>query len=167
MNADCYALLGVERDADLEAIRRAYRKRAVECHPDHGGSNREMQLINTAWEVLSNPELRKCYDEAFAAKLAQLIKLGQPSDNRERAASHAGDSAWAVWLAGSSVAVYVFLLGGGLTGALVADWLMQNSGLLSVLHPVVTYGLVGVGWVLGTEIGERVLAKLSSRLSSI
>lgn len=162
-----YKVLGVDWDASVEDIKQAYCKKAIECHPDKGGDHQLMVEVNEAWTVLSDPAYRRLYDETFAAELGRLLNRGKPSENRERAASHASDSAWAVWLAGSSLAAYLFLAGGAVTGALVVDSLMQNSGLLSVLHPVVTYGLVGVGSVLGTEIGERVLVKLPSRLSSI
>jgi len=36
---DYYSVLGVQHDADLETIKKAYRKRALEAHPDKGCSN--------------------------------------------------------------------------------------------------------------------------------
>lgn len=36
---DYYSVLGVQHDADLEIIKKAYRKRALEVHPDKGCSN--------------------------------------------------------------------------------------------------------------------------------
>ena len=64
MNLDYYEILGVPSDASMQDIKSAYRKRAVECHPDHGGSHEKMLLINEAWEVLSNPYTRMHYDYA-------------------------------------------------------------------------------------------------------
>lgn len=64
MEHDYYAILGIPQSADIDTIRKAYRKRAMECHPDRGGSHAQMTLVNEAWEVLSQPELRENYDRA-------------------------------------------------------------------------------------------------------
>lgn len=58
-----YAALGVEKTATQEEIKRAYRKQALECHPDRGGGNKEtFQQIQAAYEVLSDPQKRSHYD---------------------------------------------------------------------------------------------------------
>ncbi len=65
---DYYKVLGVERAADADAIKKAYRKQALEWHPDrHQGDGREaaearFKQISEAYEVLSDPEKRKKYD---------------------------------------------------------------------------------------------------------
>src|SRR4051812_42161616 len=56
---DYYQLLGLAQTADLAAIKTAYRKRALECHPDRGGSHQQMLLVNEAFEILANPETRR------------------------------------------------------------------------------------------------------------
>ena len=58
MDPDYYTILGVSPTADLETIHLAFRQKAAQCHPDHGGSHERMVEVNTAWEVLSDPELR-------------------------------------------------------------------------------------------------------------
>lgn len=55
---DYYAILRVAPTADLITIKRAYRRRATECHPDHGGDHREMAKVNEAWFILSDPGKR-------------------------------------------------------------------------------------------------------------
>ena len=64
---DPYAALGVSRDADDETIRKAYRKRARQYHPDvnPGDSDAEDQFkkISHAYEILSDPDKRRDYDE--------------------------------------------------------------------------------------------------------
>jgi curved DNA-binding protein CbpA len=60
---DYYQILGVLRNADANTLKSAYRKRALESHPDRGGSHEKMLLVNEAWGVLSNPESRRRYDE--------------------------------------------------------------------------------------------------------
>lgn len=47
-----FAVLDLARDADEEEIKRAYRERVIDAHPDHGGSVREFQRVRTAYEQL-------------------------------------------------------------------------------------------------------------------
>ncbi|MFB6179953.1 MAG: ferredoxin Fer [Halorientalis sp.] len=48
--ASPFEILGVDPDADDEAIRRAYRQRVKDAHPDQGGSVREFQAVRRAYE---------------------------------------------------------------------------------------------------------------------
>jgi hypothetical protein len=58
-----YDTLGVPPDASEAAIKRAYRKKASEAHPDRPGAKGDMVAVNKAWECLGDPERRKRYDE--------------------------------------------------------------------------------------------------------
>ena len=62
-----YELLGVERDASIGAIKKAFRDKAKRLHPDIAGktAEREMQKLITAYEALSNEERRYEYDRAY------------------------------------------------------------------------------------------------------
>jgi len=65
MPADLYDVLGAAHDAAAEEIKRAYRDRVREYHPDvndHPDSDAQFKLIRTAHDVLSNPAERKTYD---------------------------------------------------------------------------------------------------------
>lgn len=59
---DLYDLLGVKREATPAAIKAAYRKRAKQAHPDHGGDPKTFALIHRAYKVLSHVERRGRYD---------------------------------------------------------------------------------------------------------
>src|ERR1035438_8527059 len=59
---DYYAVLGVREDADLDTIKDAYRRLAMQFHPDRGGSHEKMLQINEAFHVLINPTARAEYD---------------------------------------------------------------------------------------------------------
>jgi len=64
---DFYAVLGVERNASADEIKQAYRKLALEHHPDVNPGDAEAEErfkeISSAKEVLLSPEKRKLYDE--------------------------------------------------------------------------------------------------------
>lgn len=61
---DYYAILGVSKNASEEEIKKAFRKLAHEHHPDKkGGDEKRFKEINEAYQVLSNPEKRKRYDQ--------------------------------------------------------------------------------------------------------
>jgi molecular chaperone DnaJ len=59
---DLYEILGVDRSANQEDIKRAYRRKARELHPDAGGNEDGFKELTTAYEVLRNPETRANYD---------------------------------------------------------------------------------------------------------
>jgi molecular chaperone DnaJ len=73
--ADYYQLLGVSRDADGNALKKAYRKLAVKYHPDKNPDNPEAEAkfkeVSEAYEVLKDDDKRAAYDryghDAFKA----------------------------------------------------------------------------------------------------
>jgi curved DNA-binding protein len=68
---DYYKLLGVDRKASEEDIRRAYRKLALKYHPDRNPGSKQAEdkfkEINEAYQVLSDPEKRGRYDQLGAS----------------------------------------------------------------------------------------------------
>jgi DnaJ family protein A protein 2 len=62
-NTKFYKLLGVEKDASEQELKKAYRKAAIKNHPDKGGDVEKFKEISTAYEVLSDPQKRQMYDQ--------------------------------------------------------------------------------------------------------
>jgi curved DNA-binding protein CbpA len=56
-------MLGLERNASSEAIRRAWRKAAKGAHPDSGGDAEHFGRLQVAYELLKDPVRRKVYDD--------------------------------------------------------------------------------------------------------
>ena len=59
---DYYSILGVNRNASPDEIKKAYRKLAMKNHPDRGGDDRKFAQINEAYETLSDSAKRQQYD---------------------------------------------------------------------------------------------------------
>lgn len=60
---DYYKILGVSKTATNDEIKKAYRKLALEHHPDRGGDDKEFKKINEAYQVLSDPQKRAQFDQ--------------------------------------------------------------------------------------------------------
>ncbi len=60
--ASPYEVLGVSPTASEDVLRRAYRKRLRETHPDAGGRADDFHAVQDAWELVGSPEARAAYD---------------------------------------------------------------------------------------------------------
>ena len=65
--ADHYSVLGIKRSASADEIKRAFRKKAKEHHPDVGGDGIYILKINDAWEVLGDPDKKRAYDNQISS----------------------------------------------------------------------------------------------------
>jgi molecular chaperone DnaJ len=67
MKKDFYEILGISKNADASEIKKAYRKKAIEFHPDKNPGDKEAEekfkLAAEAYEVLSDPQKRAKYDQ--------------------------------------------------------------------------------------------------------
>ena len=82
MATDFYDLLGVPRGADDATIKAAYRRLAMECHPDRQGGCKEheakFKAINEAYDVLKDPQKRAAYDRFGHAAFQNGMNGGGP-----------------------------------------------------------------------------------------
>jgi len=80
VKSDHYEILGVSNDASYREITSAYRKLALQYHPDRNKSphaNEMMLKINTAYGILSDPYKRKEYD--YSIRHAEVTKRNRSS----------------------------------------------------------------------------------------
>ncbi|MGD2253647.1 MAG: DnaJ C-terminal domain-containing protein [Anaerolineales bacterium] len=87
---DYYEILGVERNADIKEIKRAFRKLAQQYHPDKNPNDKQAEEtfkeINEAYEVLKDPTKRAKYDQ-----------LGASYREWERMGGRRGGFDWSQW----------------------------------------------------------------------
>jgi molecular chaperone DnaJ len=60
---DYYEILGVGKDASADEVKKAFRRAAIEHHPDRGGDEAKFKELNEAYEVLKDTDKRKRYDQ--------------------------------------------------------------------------------------------------------
>ena len=95
---DYYEVLGVPRDATDEQIRRAYRRKIAEVHPDKAGGDAEQaRVLGEARRVLLNPAARAAYNGPTLSDDDLDVRTGGDPpesllDIGERAVNHVGSA---------------------------------------------------------------------------
>jgi curved DNA-binding protein CbpA len=92
---DHYSVLGVPRDADAAAVRKAYHDLAMKWHPDKNPSNKDLaqakfQEIVAAYEILSDPDKRAAYNRDLKQK--EHVQPEAPHRPGLRSPFHVGPS---------------------------------------------------------------------------
>lgn len=107
MQPTYYDVLQVRDDASPEVIHAAYRALAKRYHPDSGGSEYMMKMLNRAYEVLSDPVARSEYDARRAGRSEP--ELQTKSDTRPQAvvATSATETLWGNFVVG--IAFFVLI----------------------------------------------------------
>nr|ACO14766.1 DnaJ homolog subfamily C member 17 [Caligus clemensi] len=85
---DLYVLLGVSIEASVDAIRSAYRKKALKCHPDKNPDDPQasetFHRLSEALKILTDAEARKAYDNVIKAKEAAAIRHNKLDAKRQK-----------------------------------------------------------------------------------
>lgn len=108
LSASAYEILQVPADADDDDLRRAYRLRLRQTHPDTGGDAAAFVQVQRAWELVGTPDARAAYDRGhgFGADAAGYAPPAggegagawhpprHPADTRPRARSFGQPGGW-------------------------------------------------------------------------
>ncbi len=106
LSASAYEVLGVEPTADEDALRKAFRLRLRQTHPDTGGDAVVFVQVQRAWELVGTPGARAAYDRGhgFGGKHATGASAGsaagwrapapRDADTRPRARSFGQPGGW-------------------------------------------------------------------------
>ncbi len=100
LSASAYEVLGVDPEVDDEGLRRAYRLRLRQTHPDTGGDAAVFIQVQRAWELVGTAEARAAYDrghgfgEAPAPEWSGWRAPAARTDTRPRARSYGHPGGW-------------------------------------------------------------------------
>lgn len=99
MSVSAYEVLRVDVDVDDEGLRRAYRVRLRETHPDTGGDAALFVQVQRAWELVGTPEARAAYDRGRGHASAEWGGGAAASppprpDTRPRARAYGQPGGW-------------------------------------------------------------------------
>lgn len=99
LSASAYEILGVAPEADDEQLRRAYRLRLRQTHPDTGGDAALFVQVQQAWTLIGTAEARQAYDRGHGFTEAETQWSGWRApparpDTRPRARSYGQPGGW-------------------------------------------------------------------------
>ena len=89
LSASAYDLLGVDPAADAETLRRAYRLKLRQSHPDVGGDAAVFVQVQRAWELVGTADARASYDRRNG-----FADAGEPGAPSSEPAADAEKPAW-------------------------------------------------------------------------
>lgn len=85
---DLYELLGVSPTCDEAEIKKAYRKKALQCHPDKNPDNpnaaKEFQQLSAVLEILTDEGARKAYDKVLKGRKEAVLRKNELDGKRRK-----------------------------------------------------------------------------------
>ncbi len=102
LSASAYEVLGVAADATDEDLRKAYRLRLRQTHPDTGGDAAAFVQVQRAWELVGTSDSRASYDRGhgfagsapYAPETPEWRPPSRPADTRPKARSFGQPGGW-------------------------------------------------------------------------
>lgn len=95
LSASAYEVLGVTPNTADDELRRAYRARLREAHPDTGGDAAVFIRVQRAWEIIGTPAARAAYDRDRSSDAdAWRAPSSTPTDTRPRPKTYGEPGAW-------------------------------------------------------------------------
>ena len=88
-----YDVLLVDQNATLDEIKLAFKRRALQVHPDKGGSKEEFHLVYQALETLGDPAARQKYDQNLATSMTGPPHASHASHPKEKKRKRGGKHA--------------------------------------------------------------------------
>lgn len=161
-SATPYEVLGIAPSASGDELRRAYRRRLRETHPDTGGSPARFHAVQAAWEVLGDPDARSAYDRGTSA-----------GSSRSGSARPTGSSSWAARAAAPSTASSLKARSYGHPGGqarerfltLIREWAGRGADLADPYDAVLVRSAPReIRWLLGKALAEEQTARTLSDL---
>jgi molecular chaperone DnaJ len=161
-SATPYEVLGVAPSVSGDELRRAYRRRLRETHPDTGGSSARFHAVQAAWEVLGDPASRSAYDRGTRAG-----SVGSGS------ARPTGSATWAARAAAPSTASSLKARSYGHPGGqarerfltLIREWAGRGADLDDPYEPALVRSAPReIRWLLGKALAEEQTARTLSDL---
>lgn len=161
-SATPYEVLGIAPTASGDELRRAYRRRLRETHPDTGGSPARFHAVQAAWELIGDPASRTAYDRGARAG---SVNTGS--------ARPTGSSTWAARAAAPSTASSLKARSYGHPGGqarerfltLIREWAGRGADLGDPYEPALVRSAPReIRWLLGKALAEEQTARTLSDL---
>jgi curved DNA-binding protein CbpA len=154
---DPYELLGVSRQASADEVRRAYRRLVRKHHPDANpddpGAEERFKELYQAYEVLSNPEKRRSYDQRVRAASQR---------NRERPRARSGGRPGAGGASQANLADLFARMGGPSGGRKEVSWELRGEDASRRLAKLFGVDLDRLSKLLGEAVTMKAHATFES-----
>lgn len=161
-SATPYEVLGIAPSASNDELRRAYRRRLRETHPDTGGTSARFHAVQAAWLIVGDPAARSAYDRGSST-----------GSSASGSARPSGSSSWTARAAAPSTASSLKARSYGHPGgqarerflALIREWAGRGADLADPYDPVLVRSAPReIRWLLGKALAEEQTARTLSDL---
>ncbi|KAL1520059.1 hypothetical protein AB1Y20_023534 [Prymnesium parvum] len=150
---DPYVVLGASCSDSAGEIRRLYRRKSLESHPDKGGNAARFREVSEAYKLLSDPRRRKQYDRSGFRSSSDESTCGFDADGDEEEDAMTPGEVFAMCFYLFLLAVYIFA---GITGAFIVAGkpvFLERVQAFATAHAIMS-GLAVFTWLVHKPFGE-------------